>query len=352
VAAVWANLSVGDAASNLVGRHFGRRPLPWNPHKSWLGSLAGLIAASAAGFVLILWTGFPAPPEGRIALALGYALATALVCAIAESLPLPIDDNLTISIVGSTFLLWLSQARTPLHRDPQDLLVSVLVPLALGGAAYALATLTPSGLVSGVVVGAVGWHAFGAAGFALLSLFFILGSFFSHVGYVRKEASGIAQPNQGRRSARHVLGKGGAATLAALAGSFVETHAAGGLAFSAAVAAALYDTTATELGQLWGRTTILLTSFESVPRGTVGGVSLEGSLAGLGAAVLIVAAAVALRLIGPVGGLCALAAATVAAHLEGYLAARTGARVSGELMNALHTSAAMLLALLLWRLQG
>jgi len=44
--------------------------------------------------------------------------------------------------------------------------------------------------------------------------------------------------------------------------------------------------------QAYGRTTYLATTFKSVPRGTEGAVSLEGSLAGLGAALGFAAVAV------------------------------------------------------------
>lgn len=42
-----------------------------------------------------------------------------------------------------------------------------------------------------------------------------------------------------------------------------------------------------EIGKAYGRTTILLTSFKVVPRGTEGAVSLEGTLAGIAGSVVI-----------------------------------------------------------------
>jgi hypothetical protein len=48
------------------------------------------------------------------------------------------------------------------------------------------------------------------------------------------------------------------------------------------------------LPQAYGKTTYLITSLQLVPRGTEGAVSLEGTLAGLGAAAVYAAAALAL----------------------------------------------------------
>lgn len=46
--------------------------------------------------------------------------------------------------------------------------------------------------------------------------------------------------------------------------------------------------------QAYGKTTYLITSLQLVPRGTEGAVSLEGTLAGLGAAAVYAATALAL----------------------------------------------------------
>jgi uncharacterized membrane protein len=46
--------------------------------------------------------------------------------------------------------------------------------------------------------------------------------------------------------------------------------------------------------QAYGKTTYLITSLQLVPRGTEGAVSLEGTLAGLGAAAVYAALALAL----------------------------------------------------------
>lgn len=51
--------------------------------------------------------------------------------------------------------------------------------------------------------------------------------------------------------------------------------------------------------QAYGRTAYLATSFKTVPRGTEGAVSLEGSLAGVAAALGFAAVALAVGQVGP-----------------------------------------------------
>ncbi len=348
-AVAWANLSVGDAASNLIGRRFGRARLPWNSNKTWLGTCSSVFFSSLAGFVLLLWTEFP-PHSGNWNARRGllYSTTTAIVCSVVETLQIPLDDNLTICLAGGTFLRGLSLARWPSNWAWDEWITGLLVSAGTGLAALSLKTLTLSGLVCGVVMGSVVYSSFGAQGFLLLATFFVLGSLFSKIGYRRKQLEGTAQPDFGRRSARHVLGKGFAPLVAGLASIFFDSKQIMNVGFTAAVATALYDTTSTELGQLLGRHTILLTSLEHVPRGTPGAVSLAGSTVGFLAAAMIGFEAVLFKLISPIGMVCILLSASFSVHLESYLAAhgRSDNGRSGQLLNAFHTTVSMLLAML------
>ena len=348
VAAVWANLSVGDAVSNVVGRRLGRERLPWNRDKSWGGTLAAFLASALAGFILLVWTGLPEAGAAVWPRAFLYAVATSAVCSAVESLSLPVDDNYAITAVGGLFLAWLSRATIPDTVDLFKLGTGLALCLGAALAAYALKTVSAGGAFWGVVQGTVVYFAFGIRGFSLLAAFFLFGSAFSKMGYGRKRVAGIAQEDGGRRSTRHVWGKGLAALLAAGASIFLDPADAARLAFVAALAASLGDTTATELGQLHGGTTVLIPSFRRVARGTRGGVSAAGSGLGMLAAAGLVLLAFALGLTGAGDGVRAFMAAAVAIHVESLLASCSpGDRVGGPMMNAVHTTVAMMLALLL-----
>jgi phytol kinase len=88
----------GDGLADLVGRRYGRRRLPHNREKSWIGSAAMF----AGGYLLALGmtslfdaAGVFAPPlAANAAAAIGWI---ALGATIVESLPLRDVDNLSIS---------------------------------------------------------------------------------------------------------------------------------------------------------------------------------------------------------------------------------------------------------------
>ncbi len=96
-AAALALVMIGDAAAALVGRRMGRRRFPWS-EKSLEGSLAFIVAGFLAA-LLIVQLGEPQP--GIAALTFGT-----LVGAIAEALPLPLNDNLRVALLAGV-AMWL-----------------------------------------------------------------------------------------------------------------------------------------------------------------------------------------------------------------------------------------------------
>lgn len=112
-----------------------------------------------------------------------------------------------------------------------------------------------------------------------------------------KERSGLAESRQGRTAAQ-VCANLGVAALAAVFLSIPALHTAALLAISTAFVEATADTLSSELGQAFlGSRTFLLTTGQSVPPGTDGGISLPGTLTGiLGGLLVAAASAWALRL--------------------------------------------------------
>ncbi len=101
VVAAWLVLIVGDGASGIAGLMWGSRRLPWNSAKSWAG-LAGFVVSTliALASFFILWGKVPWPA------AAGGAALIALVSGLVESLPLKLNDNLTVVLAGGV-LAWL-----------------------------------------------------------------------------------------------------------------------------------------------------------------------------------------------------------------------------------------------------
>ena len=88
-----AIFALGDSAASLVGGAFSGKPLPLNKAKTLEGSLAGLLFAFLAGSV------FVAP---------WVALVGAAVAMLVESLPLPLNDNISIPLCTGLVLTLLA----------------------------------------------------------------------------------------------------------------------------------------------------------------------------------------------------------------------------------------------------
>src|SRR6185295_18844009 len=109
-AAGWGLLAFGDGMASVVGLTLGGPRLPWNPRKSWAGSLAYVLFGGAAATVFVQWT---APGAYALGFAAACCFAAALVAAALESQPQGLDDNLGVPMVASLFLagLLLTQGR-------------------------------------------------------------------------------------------------------------------------------------------------------------------------------------------------------------------------------------------------
>jgi dolichol kinase len=93
VAAMLFN-ALGDAAAALVGKRWGRRRTAWG--KSAEGLAAGLgVNAAAALAVAALSPSLP----------VSAALIGAMVAAVVEFAPLPLDDNLRVTLAGGAAIL-------------------------------------------------------------------------------------------------------------------------------------------------------------------------------------------------------------------------------------------------------
>ena len=93
------------------------------------------------------------------------------------------------------------------------------------------------------------------------------------------------------------------------------------VAYVCSLATKLSDTLASEIGKAYGKTTYLITTFQLVPPGTEGAVSLEGTLAGAVGSLVLTAFAVGCGLVGPVAIAPCLLAAFVATNAESLIGA-------------------------------
>jgi uncharacterized protein (TIGR00297 family) len=348
-AAIWGILAFGDGMASLVGMTVGRAKLPWNPRKSWAGTLAYLVFGAVAAVGLLQWT---APGRYGLAFALVACGTAALVAAVLESLPQGLDDNVGVPLVAGLVLygLLLTQGQWQTFPEPvlvENLLVGAGVNVILAVLGLAARGVDRSGAVAGWLVGTAIYACLGWRGYLLLLAFFVLGTAATKLGYARKAAAKLAQEGGGRRSARHALANTAVAAACALLATRTPYWGPFLLAFAAAFATKTSDTMASEIGQLYGRRTFLITTLRPVPRGTEGAVSLEGTVAGIVGSLLVGGLGWLVGFYGASGLAIVAVAAFVATTAESLVGATLEKRglLDNEAVNFLNTLIGALVAL-------
>jgi uncharacterized protein (TIGR00297 family) len=355
-AALWGVLALGDGMASVVGLSAGGPRLPWNPAKSWSGFAAFVFFGSLGATALAGWT--RAEPVGQWPGWLWLGVSIALVCALVESAPTGLDDNLTVPMAGAAALVLLLAGRELRLLDDPELgrraLLGLLINLGVGLAAWRKGSIDVPGAVSAVLIGIAISAGLGLGAYAQMLCFFVVGSAVTRLGYDIKAARGIAQERGGARGWRNAWANGGVpALLAVFAGLAAPPWSEWlALGYAAAVATATADTCSSEIGKAWGRRTFLITTLRPVPPGTEGAVSLEGTLAGLAGGLLIGATGAALGVHSwPAALLVAGAglAGSLAESLIGSVAERRG-WLDNDQLNALNTAIGAAIAIAIARL--
>lgn len=191
--------------------------------------------------------------------------------------------------------------------------------------------LTWEGVVSSWFLGTLSYAAYGAGGYAIVCLYFIIGSLVTKLRLAEKQKEGIAEARSGRRGLGSVLGSGAAGMICAAASLWLGGDGSAldptlRAAFVASFSSKLADTVSSEIGKAYGRTTYLVSTLERVPRGTEGAISLEGSLAGILAAAVMAGVGVVFGQVDVVGAVCVAIGAVFANVLESW----TGAVLQGR----------------------
>jgi uncharacterized protein (TIGR00297 family) len=118
-----------------------------------------------------------------------------------------------------------------------------------------------------------------------LASVFVLAWTSTRLGYGRKQRLGTAEKSDGRSCSQVLANLAVGAVCALLYAMRAEPLFL--LAAAASLAEAAADTVSSEFGQAHSTSARLITSWQLVPAGTNGGVTLPGSLAGAAAAVVV-----------------------------------------------------------------
>jgi uncharacterized protein (TIGR00297 family) len=347
VAAAWGVLAFGDGMATLAGRHIRSPRIPWNPDKSLAGSVAFVLAGGAAASFLCWWCRpvIVPPPYPWFTLAVPWVAA--LAAAAVETIPIRLDDNLSVTLTAGA-VLWcgslLSEDLIAAARASAAgaLPAALAANAAVAAAGYFGRTVTAPGACVAALIGIVILLAAGWGGWALLLATFALAVVTSRVGLRRKMQLGIAEERGGRRGAGNAFANTGVGGVSAVLALLTYATGPALAAFVAALAAAGSDTAASEIGKAWGRRTYLVPSFRAASPGTPGAVSIVGTAAGLTGAAALGALGVAFGLVPPGALVPVVAGATIGAFSESALGATLEPLgvLNNDVLNFLNTAIA------------
>ena len=353
-AAAWAILACGDGAATLVGRRVASVPLPWNRDKTIAGSCAFVMTGAAAGVALAWWTRPSVAPPASLLFVVVAPIVAALAAGLVESLPVRMDDNISVPMAAGS-VLWLASLCSIEALEQSRPAVTAAAPWAIAVNAavswlgYRARTVTRSGMLGGALVGLVIYACAGGAAWLFLFLAFFVATVTSKLGLRRKMLLGIAEERGGRRGAGNAFANCGIAAAAAIAAVSTPFRGEALLALTAALTAGGSDTVASEIGKAWGRSTFLVTTLGRVKPGTPGAMSLEGTAAGIVAALGLAAVAAGLGLISSASVLAVAVAATIGALVESALGATLEGPgiLNNDMLNFINTAVAAAAVLIL-----
>ncbi|MFW9927797.1 MAG: DUF92 domain-containing protein [Candidatus Thorarchaeota archaeon] len=301
IAASFLPLAYGDGLAAVVGSR---------AHNGFLWSFGG--KKSLLGTWTFIWATFFSVLFGlAIFNVLGFAslniktiLLLAIVLAIIASLieffsPKGLD-NLFIPIGALIFLNitydFLNQAS--LNINLNVFMIGIVIALFFGIFGYYMKFLTLDGSMAGFFMGMV---IMGIGGFSLgiaLLIFFIVGSFVTKLNNPSQQSS--FEKGSSTRDSMQAIAKAGFATIVALSTVFWKDNPIVFMIFIATLGTSLVDTIATEIGiYTKGQARYILAPWRTLKTGESGGISFNGTIAGILTAFIFTMIIVILIIIDP-----------------------------------------------------
>lgn len=254
--------------------------------------LTYLAASSAGGGAVLLYLAairyLEITPLLLLLILLGVLVAVLLKAALQGR-----SDVLMVEGLGVAMTMYLFADLNMPVENLALLTAAAVIALSFGYFAYRLRIADVSGLFSGSIVGIILIVFADVRWFFVMLAFLVIGSISTRYRYDVKAAAGIAESHGGVRGYINVFANGlvgvAAAVLYGLSGGSALPLAL----YLGSVATAAADTMGGEIG-MTSRDPVLITSFEPVPKGTNGGITLLGEVASLGASAAIALSALLL----------------------------------------------------------
>ncbi|MFL2521465.1 MAG: DUF92 domain-containing protein [Halobacteriales archaeon] len=203
-----------------------------------------------------------------------------------------VGKNRTLSMLAIALVLWILSLPSFDYLDiiPQQLMLGIGVAGGLGYISWRVGSASITGMLTGIIFSLIVIVFGGFTWFSIMLVFFGVGSLVSRWNYKEKLEMGVAEGNEGAREAKNVVANTVIAVICVI-GFSMNTQVGIGeyifiFGFAGAIAAAMSDTLSSEIGILF-QNTRLITTFSKVEVGTDGGVTIQGSLAGIVGAFFI-----------------------------------------------------------------
>jgi uncharacterized protein (TIGR00297 family) len=300
VAAVWGVLAFGDGFATLAGEWLRGPRLPWNPQKTWAGLVAFIAFGASGAVALSLWVSPAVVPRPSITYSLYAPIVAAVLAAFVETLPIEVDDNISVTATTAGVMWFLAELHWIGHVDELkfDLLTGAIISAPPAFIAWRTRSLTLAGAITGALFATVTYAALYLAGLGVLGLAMLLTIASTRLGRLNRGTLN-AHDAVSVRGFGNVVANCLVGTLGAVLELFSSTW---GLQLTAAwfvagIASGASDTVASEVGKAIRATCWSFPTLKPVTPGTPGAVSVAGTVAGAIAAALIALPAIALWLI-------------------------------------------------------
>ena len=244
------------------------------------------LAASSAGGCMVLLYLAAVQYQGIRPLHLLLILLGVLVAVLLKAALQGRNDLLMVEGLGVAMTMYLFADLSMPVENMALLTAAAFIALSFGYFAYRLRVADVSGLFSGSIVGIIIIVFADVRWFLVMLAFLVIGSMSTRYRYEMKAAAGIAESHGGVRGYINVFANG----LVGVAAAVLYGLSGGSALFVAlylgSIATAAADTMGGEIG-MTSRDPVLITTFEPVPKGTNGGITLLGEAASFCASAAI-----------------------------------------------------------------
>ncbi|MEK5060358.1 hypothetical protein BK126_03805 [Paenibacillus sp. FSL H7-0326] len=218
-----------------------------------------------------------------------------------------------------------------------DWIIGTLCAFLVAGAAYYKRSLTLSGSIAAVIMGAVYYGAGDLMWFGTLLLFFITSTVLSK--YKKREKQELEQSyaKTGNRDAGQVLANGGLGMVLVLLHA-IFPDPVWIYAFIGIMATVTADTWATEIGSLSSKPPRSVRTWNIIPPGSSGGVTVTGNAAAAAGALMIGGCAYLFLVLssGAEGSLTALIAFAIIGVVSGFIGAYADSLMGATIQRMYH----------------